>query len=510
MEQEGGTTGRGFDGSQTAGARASWPLLTAARAKALALQLAEQDQYQLAFELASVAVLAEDPEAACLRGGWALRLGRPELAVAAADVAIARLLHTGLTVEEFIRLSLRRAPAEALLRYERRSVAEHRHLHEPLALRWEALRRAGRKAEAREMRALCIAHFPERASVWSTAGSQALDDGELDAAQHYFERSLRCDADWLPGLAGTAIVHESRKDWLGALEFRRRVVEVGEALSRDDPASLQRLIRYAAALARLGRWRQAGVLFRRSLALGAFEALPAERPVLYRVFSRELYSPALIARMHARLAPSERQRNDEAALALDEASTLARVYDWLSAAGELTHAERFGLLGMCAWLAGNDAHAYALFDEAEAEHGDDLGVAHLLACCAAALDSDDRASIEAFSVSAASALLESARRGEPVRDEDSFYARMTLARFAPQALSAELDAPDSPWHAFYAHALASGSCPTLEPAPDGTELVALLRRLTAFRAGQLAAGRTALEAARASAEVVVALARLAG
>lgn len=480
--------------------REAWPRLAAAAALALANQLAEQDHVQLAFELADLGVLANDPEAARLRGGLALRLGRPDLAIAAADVAIARLLHSGLTVAEFIRLSLKRAPAEALLRYDRRAIAHLRHLHEPLALRWEALRRAGRNAEAREMRALCIEHFPERASVWSTAGNQALDEGELDAAQHYFDRCLRCDADWLPGLAGMAIVHESRKHWSDALEYRKRVVEVGQALRRDDPASLQRLIRYAAALARMGRWPEAGVWFRRCLAQGAFEALPAERPVLYRVFSRELYSPALVARMHASMQAGECESGGEVALALEEAAVFARVYERIAASSELTESERFGLLGMCAWLTGNEAHAYALLDEAEVEHAADLALGHLLSCCAAALESDERASIEAFAARAASEHLSRLSRGEPLRSEDSFYARLTLARFAPHLLRARIELPDFAWHAFYDQALVHGSAPVLERAADGVGLVDRLRRVVAFRAAQLAAGRTALDAARASAE----------
>lgn len=158
-----------------------------------------------------------------MRAGWELRLGRPERAVAEAEIALVELLHEGLSVEEFVRLSLLGAQAEGLFRFKRAAVARSRPLHDPLTLRWEALRRAGRRAEARQMRALCIRHFSERASVWVSAGDRALDENDLDSADGYYERCLSLDAHWAPALTGKAIVLERRKDWDAALHYRRRV-----------------------------------------------------------------------------------------------------------------------------------------------------------------------------------------------------------------------------------------------------------------------------------------------
>lgn len=348
---------------------------------------------------------AETVESACELGRQWLQDGRPELAITEAERAIAQILQHGLSLPEFIRLALRRAPPELLFRYDRAAVARVRRLHLPLALRWEALRRAGHTADAREMRAVCTRLFPERASVWAEAGNQALDEHDLDRAGVYFARCLQLERDWTAGLAGMAIVHESRKEWNAALPYRQRVVEVQRALERDDGPSLQRVIRYAAALARVERWADAGVLLRRCVGLGAFERVPAERAVLLRVFSTQLFAPALIAAMGA--APNTKDAlTPELALALREAGVFATAYVWVRACEALEAGQRLTLLGQCAWLAGDYEHAYALLDEAEVDRAGDLTIQVLLAWSAREIGARESATIERFAWQAVQTALE--------------------------------------------------------------------------------------------------------
>ena len=336
-----------------------------------------------------------------------LERGRYAEVLAIADTAIQSLLHDGLGVDDFVRLSLRGASLESLVRAERRAVMRFRHLHEPIALRWEVLRRWGRMEEASQMRLLCIRHFPERASVWATAGNQALDEQRYEDAQACFERCLRCNASWTAGLAGLAIVYEARKDWARALEYRRRVVESERALERDDTPSLQRVIRYAAALARTERWEQAGVLFRHALERGAFERLPAERPVLLRVFSRELYAPALIAA----LPIAEPQLTAEIALARREAELFDAAARAISDDRALDPTARLTQLGICAWLAGDEARAYALLDEAELTAPDDLTIQCLLPWAAATIGAEDRDSLQHYALDRARTCIAGAGAG---------------------------------------------------------------------------------------------------
>ncbi|MET0387876.1 MAG: hypothetical protein ABW321_18025, partial [Polyangiales bacterium] len=229
----------------------------------LAEGLAQHGWWLEAWQLTQQPTAASDPRVAAQRARWAMRLGRYEDAIAAADVAIAGLLHPGLTVADLVRLSARGASLESIVRYEHAAVVRYRHLHEPLAIRWEALRRLDRKTDAAALRHLCLTQFPKRASVWATAGNHALDDGELERAAGYFARCLALDPDWTPALAGLAIVHERQKVWAAALPLRKRVVDVERALEQRDAKGLQRVMRYAAALGRVGRWAEAGVLFRR-------------------------------------------------------------------------------------------------------------------------------------------------------------------------------------------------------------------------------------------------------
>ena len=313
-----------------------------------------------------------DQEDPLERARSAMRAERYDLAIAAADAAITVLLHAGLDVESFVRLSLRGAQIEGLMAVDRDAVARLRRLHEPFAIRWEALRRSGRIEEARQMRALCIRHFSDRASVWAAAGNQALDDGEPIKAEGYFDRCLQLNPEWTAALAGKAILFETRKDWSRALEYRERVAQVEHALEREDVPSLQRVTRYAAALARVGRWREAGALFRRCVELRAFESLPAERAVLVRVFSRELYSPALLATLATQVPSEFVGCAAEVVLGLREAAAFGACHERLRARADLAPAARLQLLGMCAWLAGDEARGYALLDEAEVHREGEL------------------------------------------------------------------------------------------------------------------------------------------
>jgi hypothetical protein len=268
--------------------------LPPARATELTRLLSDLGMLELAFAVSAQPALRGDPELAAQRARLAMqRRDYPE-AIAASELAIGALLQQGLSVAEFLRLCTAGAPAEGMLRFERHVLAERAHLRERLALRWEALHRAGRTRDAHEMQLMCQRYFPERASVWATAGNHALDADDLVAAEGYFEHCLKLDASWTAAVAGLAIVWERRKNWPRALPYRQRVVELEHALQRDDAASLQRKLRYAAALARLGRWRDAEPLFRSAVRARALAQLPAERPVLLKVFSQELYAPALV------------------------------------------------------------------------------------------------------------------------------------------------------------------------------------------------------------------------
>lgn len=433
---------------------------------------------------------AHDTGVAGARADWAMRLGCYEDALAASELAITGLLHDGLTLEEFLRLSARGAPAEGLMRYARSAVVRLRPLHEPIAIRWEALHRVGRTRDAQLVRAACLRLFPDRASVWATAGNHALDAGELALAEHYFERCLQLDRAWTAGLAGLAIVNESRKAWARALVFRKRVVEVERALERDDAPSLQRAMRYAAALARLERWREAEVVFRRCARPGAFACLPAERLVLLSVFSRELYAPALVVACLGQQQLPEAEIEDPARLAIHEAGLLAHVSRELGA-------DR-SALGMCAWLAGDAERAYRHFDEAECD-GADVAVQYLLLSAASAVAAEDQPSIAQFCERAARDVI---ARSSDASDEALLYAFLTLAH--AQDGTAPACARDDGLLALYREARA-GSCEELRPAPELPPLVQL-RRVVAFRATQRAFGRSPLMAAASSSAALASIA----
>lgn len=302
--------------------------LTAVNARGLAELLWDLGMVEAAYAVSAQPSLSADPELAAQRARFAMHLRDYPAAIAASDVAIAALLQPGLAIEEFLRLSSAGAPAEGMLRFERHVLGSRAHLSERLALRWEALHRAGMRRDASLMQLMCQRYFPERVSVWATAGNHALDTDDLEGAEGYFQRCLQLDANWTAALAGLAIVCERRKQWAAALPYRRRVVVVKKALERDDAANLQRRLRYAAALARLDHWREAEPLFRAAVSCSALSQLPAERAVLLRVFSQELYAPALVAALDSGTKQADTEdpaitlAQHEAALLEQLASTL--------------------------------------------------------------------------------------------------------------------------------------------------------------------------------------------
>jgi hypothetical protein len=335
------------------------------------------------------------------------------------------------------------------------------------------------------------------------------------------------------------------------------VARCSDALARDDAPSLQRAIRYAAALGRVGRWQDAGVVFRRAFRRGACERVPAERAALVRVFSRELYAPALAVEC---LAHAPADFDAAIALALFELDVLRRVsagllsrhrgqdaapprssQQWDARDGEHArsgspraeqstapprssqcwdardrgcggdHARsgRSGaeglVRGMCEWLAGDDERAYELLDDAERDDGD-LTAQYLLLCCAQSIGAAELPSIAAFAARAARAVIARAEH-TPAPDEALFYALATLARLegtppAPPPLMAA-----DGWVALYAGARASARagepCPELAPAAGPWR--EQLRRIVAFRVAQHAAGRSKLTAATASAAALAGL-----
>jgi len=597
--------------------------LGVAHARSLLELLVDFELVSLAYALSALPQLASEPEIAAQRARLAMRLGDYASAIAASEVAIGALLQPGLAVDEFLRLCSAGAPAEGMLRFERHVLAERAHLSERLALRWEALHRAGRSRDASLMQLMCQRYFPERASVWATAGNHALDGDDLSSAEAYYRRCLQLDASWPAALAGLAIVLERRKDWAAALPFRRRVLEVTRALESDDAASLQRRTRYAAALARLGQWREAEPLFRSVARSPNIAQLPAEHPVLLRVFSQELYAPALVSTLlhldpdedpseapderspapgnatpaATRLdqpltasgsampaaaatqtaeAPGPRSRplgnaspeapssaqhkaqpltaardhdqplsaaadatpaatrpsstphkaqplmaahdqpragasgahgtdGDTAraqreaalrgarlepalALARHEAALIERLAQQLTAA-RLSPADERWARGLCAYLAGELEHAYALFDRAELDRPDDLAVHCFLSRCASAVGHEEAASIRAFAEQSARALWE-ARERTPPSPAQLGYAIAILPELAPLARATGFSvAPDA----------------LEELDPIEAPLLVQLERLAAFRVTHQAAGHSPLVAAAASTHALAAL-----
>lgn|GEM_PF-3783730 len=491
----------------------------------------ELELIPLAFALSALAQLASDPEVAAERARLAMHMRDYTSAIAASEVAIAALLQPGVSIDEFLRLCVAGAPAEGMLRFDRHVLADRTHLSERLALRWEALHRSGQSRDASLMQLMCQRYFPERASVWATAGNHALDGDDLSGAEQYFQRCLQLDPNWHAALAGLAIVHERRKDWAAALPYRRRVLETTRALEQDDAASLQRRLRYAAALARLGQWAQAEPLFRSAARAPAVAQLPAEHPVLLRVFSQELYAPALVRALlrsgnessHTPSAlsaprsatggttpaaappepasppeaqslvaheprPARMELEPAVRLAQHEALLVERLDSQLSAAGMAASDARWAR-GLCAYLAGQLERAYELLDQIEVDRPDDLAVHYLLWRCASAVGHEQAPSIRAFAEEAARTLWAEREHAQPSAAQLG-YAVAIVPELAAQVRSA-------------GHSVPADALEELDPidAPVLTQL----ERLAAFRATHQAAGHSPLVAAAASTHALAAL-----
>jgi tetratricopeptide (TPR) repeat protein len=371
-----------------------------------------------------------------LRARRAMEAGRIEDALHAADDAIEAALQGGLTLAEFMRLSREGADADALLRFGRAATGRLRELAAPFAIRWEALHRLGRRREAAAMRELCTRHWPERASVWATAGNHALDHDDVERAEAYFTRCLLLDPRSLTGLAGRAIVCERRKDWLGALAHREAVATVSGALEGDDPASLHRMLRLAAVNGRLGRWARAGRLARRAVRAGAFRTLPEERSMLLRVFSRGWRAPAMLAWMLGDAGGYTGALDDDVLRGLTDALCLA------AARREVNPADR-GTLGAIAWLAGDVEAAFAHCDAADEEVPDDPRVSFFLLAAAEELEVAELESIRGFAGLAATKVLHAP---DAQRPRDVFYAHLVRCRIGSRApeLRSPLDVGDAP------------------------------------------------------------------
>lgn len=344
-----------------------------------------------------------------------IALGRYAEAIAEADAVLVRMLKPRLTAERFVARALCGDPPEELLLFSRAEIARMPELRDALIVRWEALRRAGRE-EAAQLRELCTRYWPERISVWEAAGNHALDDAESDRALAFFDRALALDPTSVIALAGKAIACEMKKDWAAALELRREVAEQEQAWAGDDAISLHRVLRYAANLGRLGRWGEASPLFRGAVQRGTFDKLAQERAVLLRVFTGELYAPAIVK---ALVGESAVRTEPAVALALQDAVLLAALAAALREAGADPRA-----LGMCALQAGDLDAAYRCFDDADSAASDDMVTSHLLLSCALELGTAELPSIRSFALELARTELDRADAPELSR----FYALLTLRR----------------------------------------------------------------------------------
>jgi tetratricopeptide (TPR) repeat protein len=339
-------------------------------------------------------------------------------------------------------------------------------LREPLAVRWEALRLSKRAAEAAQLRELCLRFWPERISVWEQAGNHALDEAQAVDAQRYFERALELDPTSRIAMAGKAVAREMQKDWEGALVLRREVADQEGAWTKDDAVSLHRVLRVAANLGRLGRWAEAGPHFVRSVARGAFAKIPPERPTLLRVFSAELYAPALIVGMLAKHPPTE-QPAPVIQFALQDALALEAIAKAIQSSESDDYTKMLSL-GMCAWQAGNAKLAYDCFDKADELREEQMVASYLLMAAAIEWGADELPSIRKFTLELASATLDSTDAGAAER----FYATLARVRCGEQQAAAlpELAASDLPsgtpverqlhaWTARRERAVASGTPP---------------------------------------------------
>jgi tetratricopeptide (TPR) repeat protein len=338
---------------------------------AAAETLARCEWFAHALALLDLAHAPEDASVAHQRARWAMRLGDYARVVTASELAITSMLRVRMPFTNLLARAREGTAPEALLCFDRHDIARLSRLRMPFVLHWEASHRLGNRALAGQLRDLCLAFWPERRSVWEAAGQHALDDGQPDAADGYFSRALALDPSSITALAGRAIVCEIHKDWHAAATLRRVVADKTAAWQADDAASLHRVIRYAASLGRLDRWREAAPHFMHAWHAGAFRKLAPERGVLLRVFSEELYAPAAVADMLAEFPAFTRSAPSNVAAALRDALHLDQLAR--RAQAELADPFQYALaLGMLAWQAGDATAAQTWFHSAHTLNQSDV------------------------------------------------------------------------------------------------------------------------------------------
>jgi tetratricopeptide (TPR) repeat protein len=422
-----------------------------------------------------------------------MRTGDYAQAITAADVVIATMIRPRISVQRFVERAVAGEPPEQLLCFERGDVARLPRLRNALALRWEALRRNGSREHSVQMRALCLRWWPERVSVWEAAGQHALEDRELAQAEHYFSRASALEPSSATALTGLAVLREIEKDWERALELRRRVADQERAWLSEDPASLHRVVRYAANLGRLGRWNEAGPHFRRAVRLGAHRKLPHERPVLLRVFADACYAPALLDAIVADLPEVPRELSDSVSAGVRDAKLLGGLARRFQAEAP----DRYALSlwsGMCAAQAGDAEAAYALFEAASLERPDDMATCYLALSAALEAGAANSRALQLSAFERARTTLESSLGEGRAR----FYAALTL-RPCGVELAAH-DIAESAWPELLRLQPAAAS--TAEPVNLHSEAATPSEHLewwTAVRAAYLAAGYSAGVAGKVSA-----------
>lgn len=408
-----------------------------ARALALSQGLAELGLHLAALDVLALGYSDADPFAAYYRAQWALEAGEYELAVAAADVAIQAMMKRAVPVRRFVQACLHARAPQSLLRYRPREIVRAQRLRQPLVWRWEALHRAGRHAQARQMARLCHRLFPERVSVRVMAGNHALDRGEPEVARRSFAEALALAPMDVGALAGMAIVNETQKDWATALSFRQQVVQVSAAWQQPDPASLHRVVRLGAALGRLNHWREAGKFFRDSVRRGAYRQLPQERAVLLKVFSGPLYSPGMIMWMLAE-GEGEPPPSSRGALHMAVPEALRRAVDSALTDGA-TLAQWSGMdqaacpvraAGLLAWELGDPEQAYRHFDEADGNEPE-MAINYWLWRSAVESAAPDQAGVAHFCLELARVTCQ-----EPVDEEAMLYAQLALAQLTAESVQA--------------------------------------------------------------------------
>lgn len=437
----------------------------------LAQDLADLGLQRAAIHLLSLAYAPTDPFAAYYIAQWAMDLRDYPRVLEAADIAIVDLMRRKAPVDRFMLRCLRSRAPLALLRFHPSEILSQPRFRKPLVLRWEALHRREEHGRARLMADFCQRLFPNHISVWTMAGNHALDRESRGEAKACFARALSIDPDDVPALVGLAILSEKEKNWQKALRLRKQVADVAHAFAADDPASLHRVIRYAAALGRLERWQEAGRLLRDCIRLDAFERVPNERSVLLRVFCGPLYSPAMVQHMlnpephRSPVPPRPLALPPEllalAAMALRDAHALRQL------AGEVQpledQADAHLVAGMLAWELRDPELAHQHFDQADGLRPDDMSINYLLMASATEVGAPDLDSIARFALALAQRVVETLT---PAPDA-LFYAQLTLERLAPQrARAPRLDGPAaSLWQLARTFAMAKdGTCPI--PAPE--------------------------------------------